>query len=157
MSFEYKGLHLMADVVVLEGSVLSKPASGIDLIEKIVSSIDMTLILPPVTVKFPHAVGEMDKVLKDLTKEGLSESLAAKNLSRLLLERKSESFGYSTFAMIAESHLSIHTFPELNYFSFDCYSCKDFNSNKVLDLIHDQFEIKKIIVNRVERRIPSVD
>lgn len=155
MSFKYKGLHLMADVIVRDGSELSNPASGIALLEKIVLEIDMTLILPPVTVKFPHAVGEMDRVLSDLDDEGLSDSLAAKNLAKLLGERKSESFGYSSFAMIAESHLSIHTFPELNYFSFDCYSCKDFNSNKVLDLLHDEFDIKKIVVNRVERLIPD--
>ena len=156
MSFEYKGLHLMADVIVSYGNELSNPSSGVNLLERIVSSIDMTLILPPVTVKFPHAVGEMDRVLEDLNSEGLSESNAAKNLTKILRERKNESYGYSTFAMIAESHLSIHTFPELSYFSFDCYSCKDFDSNKVLDLLHDEFSIKKIVVNRVERRIPDV-
>ena len=44
-----------------------------------------------------------------------------------LKQREDEAYGYSTFVMIAESHLSVHTFPELNYVSFDCFSCKDFD------------------------------
>ena len=130
MSFEYDGLHLMIDAVVKNPETLVSPEVGVSMLEAIIEEIDMTMILPPVTVKFPHATCEMKRVLQDLESEGLGESKSAKDLRNKLQERKNESYGYSSFAMIAESHLSIHTFPELEYFSFDCYSCKSFDVEK---------------------------
>lgn len=34
--------------------------------------------------------------------------------------------GISGFVMIAESHISIHTFANKGFFTMDCYSCNDF-------------------------------
>ena len=64
-------------------------------------------------------------------------------------------YGYSTFVMIAESHLSIHTFPELNYVSFDCYSCKSFDTQAVIEAIKNQFKVKDIDIHSCARRVPS--
>ena len=155
MSFEYNGLHLMIDATVREPKKLVEPSVGEALIEGIVRKIDMTMILPPVTVKFPHAICEMTKLLQELRDEGLGNSKAAKGLELKLAERNNESYGYSTFAMIAESHLSIHTFPELEYFSFDCYSCKTFDIQAVVNTINQHFEIKSIDIQSCARRIPN--
>ena len=157
MSFEYKGLHLMIDATVDNPKSLTDESLGTLMLENIIENIDMTMILPPVTVKFPHAICEMTRVLEDLESEGLGESLTAKNLREKLKERKNEAYGYSTFAMIAESHLSIHTFPELNYFSFDCYSCKHFDASKVLEVIKKHFNLTKVEIQQCDRRIPGVD
>src|SRR3989344_1463950 len=35
--------------------------------------------------------------------------------------------GISGFVMIAESHISVHTFPEKDYIFIDVFSCKSFN------------------------------
>ena len=35
-----------------------------------------------------------------------------------------DDWGLSGFVLIAESHISIHTFPERNYLSLDIFSCK---------------------------------
>ena len=156
MSFVYEGLHLMVDACVKNPEKLADPTVGTQLLEGIIEKIDMTMILPPVTVKFPHAICEMTRVLEGLEGEGLGESKTATDLKEKLEERKNESYGYSTFAMIAESHLSIHTFPELEYFSFDCYSCKYFDIDKVTEVIKEHFEITKIEVQQCDRRIPGV-
>lgn len=145
----------MIDATVKESKGLLDPGAGESLLEEIVRKIDMTMILPPVTVKFPHAVCEMTKVLQDLKEEGLGDSKTAKNLETKLKERNDESYGYSTFAMIAESHLSIHTFPELMYFSFDCYSCKSFDTQAVIEAIKNQFKVKDIEIQSCARRVPS--
>ena len=157
MSFVYNGLHLMVDALVKDGDTLTKPATGVKMIEDIIEKIDMTMILPPVTVNFPHAICEMTRVVQNLESEGLGNSKAAKELRKHLAERKNESYGYSTFAMIAESHLSIHTFPELNYFSFDCYSCKSFDVNAVIDCIRAHFECNKLDIQSVDRKVPDVN
>ena len=155
MSFKYDGLHLMIDAVVKNPESLVSPEVGVSMLEAIIEEIDMTMILPPVTVKFPHATCEMKRVLQDLESEGLGESKSAKDLRNKLQERKNESYGYSSFAMIAESHLSIHTFPELEYFSFDCYSCKSFDVEKVKSVMSKFYDITEITAQVASRRIPD--
>ena len=156
MSFTYNGLHLMIDARVNTSEELVSPQTGTAMIENIIEEIDMTMILPPVTVKFPHATCEMMRVLEGLQKEGLGGSKTAKDLSEKLQERKNESYGYSTFAMIAESHLSIHPFPELKYFSFDCYSCKTFDADTVVSIIKNHFDVVSIEVQQADRLVPNV-
>ena len=155
MSFEYNGLHMMIDATVTDSAQLAFPDIGISMLEKIVEKIDMTMILPPVTVKFPHATCEMQRVLEGLEQEGLGQSATALDLKKKLEERKNESYGYSTFVMIAESHLTIHTFPELGYFSFDCYSCKGFDSGAVVSVIQECFELDNLDVHLASRKIPA--
>ena len=153
--FIYDGRHLMLDVIVKDGKILSDPQIGTAFLEDIVESIDMTQILPPITVKFPHAVSELTRTLESLKNEGLENSNTAKQIREDLRLRKEESYGYSSFLMIAESHLSIHTFPELNYFSFDCYSCKWFDDEKINNILNKHFDISVITKQLVKRLVPD--
>ena len=143
----------MVDAIAEDYSVLATASVGGDLLEAIVERIDMTMILPPVTVKFPHNVCELKRVLKKLENEGLTDSKTAKSIAKDLELRKKESYGYSSFVMIAESHITIHTFPELGYFSFDCYSCKDFDEIVVLNTIRD-FIATELEVSQICGRFP---
>jgi hypothetical protein len=153
--FEFDGRHLLADVLVSNGDSLSDPAIGIEMLEAIVERVDMTMILPPITVKFPHSISEMHRVLLSLEREGLTDSKTAQKIRNALSEREDGAYGYSTFVMIAESHISLHTFPELNYFSFDCYSCKYFEVDAVEEIIRDYFPVRKMNTQRLVRHIPS--
>ena len=38
-----------------------------------------------------------------------------------------EDWGVSGFVIIAESHISVHTFPDRNYLNVDVFSCKEFD------------------------------
>lgn len=51
--------------------------------------------------------------------------------------------GISGFVMIAESHISIHTFPEKDYVFMDVFSCKTFDAEKAARLLVKAFEAKK--------------
>ena len=153
--FVYDGRHLMIDAVTENSKKLCQPEFAIEFLEKIVEEIDMTMILPPVTVKFPHAICEMSRILQKLESEGLSNSKTALQIKRDLHNRKNESYGFSTFVMIAESHLSIHTFPELNYISFDCYSCKYFDTLKVEKILKEFFNVREYKAQSVKRLIPG--
>ena len=44
-----------------------------------------------------------------------------------------EDWGVSGFVIIAESHISIHTFPDRAYVNIDVFSCKDFDTDKAQD------------------------
>jgi S-adenosylmethionine decarboxylase len=154
-NFVYDGRHLMIDAICLNKDLLCDPDIAIRAMEEIVETIDMTMILPPVTVKFPHSVCEMNRVLKKLEAEGLANSNTAQEIKKDLKLRKEESYGFSTFLMIAESHISIHTFPELNYFSFDCYSCKWFDAETVYLILNRIFNIQNETTQLIERKIPQ--
>jgi hypothetical protein len=39
--------------------------------------------------------------------------------------------GCSFIFLLSESHLSVHTFPEKNYISFDLYTCRQYEDNSV--------------------------
>jgi len=45
--------------------------------------------------------------------------------------------GISGFVMIAESHVSIHTFPDKGFLTADIYSCKAFDTQKALDFFNE--------------------
>jgi len=64
---------------------------------------------------------------------------------------KPEDWGVSGFVIIAESHISIHTFPEKKYFSIDIFSCKEFDIEKALNIIKEYFETEDLEVRTTER------
>jgi S-adenosylmethionine decarboxylase len=51
--------------------------------------------------------------------------------------------GISGFVLIAESHISIHTFVAQEYVSIDIFSCKKFDMNKAIDYLVDKFGAQK--------------
>ena len=60
--------------------------------------------------------------------------------------------GWSGFVVIAESHISIHTFPERRFVSADVYSCKNgMNTKLILDYFKNKFELKDIETNFIKR------
>jgi len=65
--------------------------------------------------------------------------------------KKGELSGITGMCVVSESHISIHTWPECNYFAFDVFSCADFDENKVIDIISDIFDVKEIHSQIVER------
>lgn len=64
--------------------------------------------------------------------------------------------GITGFVVIAESHISIHTFPEKKegpYLTFDVYSCKGFEPKEVIDMVKEWFELRRSKINVLERGI----
>lgn len=60
--------------------------------------------------------------------------------------------GVSAIVIIAESHISIHTFPNNDGFmSIDMFSCKEFDIEKVISIINKEFHPKMIEKNLIMR------
>lgn len=57
---------------------------------------------------------------------------------------KPEDWGLSGFVLIAESHISIHTFPEKNFVSVDIFSCKHFDSEFASEYLKKTFGMSKV-------------
>jgi len=62
-----------------------------------------------------------------------------------------EDWGISGFVIIAESHISIHTFPEKRFLSVDIFSCKPFDVDKAIQDITEMFEIQKSEIRLLDR------
>ena len=53
-------------------------------------------------------------------------------------------WGISGFVMIAESHISIHTFPERHEVSIDVFSCKEFDPAHACELLAEAFGLEEV-------------
>ncbi len=62
-----------------------------------------------------------------------------------------QDWGLSGFVLIAESHISIHTFPEKGYLSIDVFSCKDFDVQTAVDFATKVFGITTQEIKIVDR------
>ena len=62
-----------------------------------------------------------------------------------------EDWGVSGFVLIAESHISIHTFPDKQYLSLDMFSCKPFDTEQALETIKKYFKVQKYEIRVLDR------
>lgn len=62
-----------------------------------------------------------------------------------------EDWGVSGFVLIAESHISIHTFPERGYLSLDIFSCKEFDHQQAVAYVTELFGITRHERNLLDR------
>lgn len=62
-----------------------------------------------------------------------------------------EDRGISGFVLIAESHVSIHTFPEKRYFSLDILSGKAFDSEWAVAYARAAFRFEKVERKEIDR------
>ena len=60
-------------------------------------------------------------------------------------------WGVSGFVIIAESHMSVHTFPERRYLNIDIFSCEDFDISSSLDDVKDLFGVQRVKVWTMDR------
>lgn len=115
------GPHLMLDGYGCHKGKLSELSTIYQLLEELPAIIGMTKIMPPYVFQFAGP------------------------------KEKPEDWGLSGFVLIAESHISIHTFPDKNYLSFDIFSCKPFHHEKAVQYLIDKFEIKDKEIHTLDR------
>jgi S-adenosylmethionine decarboxylase len=70
---------------------------------------------------------------------------------RTYIGEKPEDWGVSGFVLIAESHITIHTFVEHGQVWVDIFSCKEFDATKAILDIKRAFGLKDITTRLLER------
>lgn len=55
-----------------------------------------------------------------------------------------EERGVTGFTILAESHISIHTYPEKGFFSLDIFTCKEFDMENAKNFVKRTFSVKKL-------------
>ena len=64
---------------------------------------------------------------------------------------KFEPQGFTLVALLAESHMSFHTFPEKNIISFDFFTCAKISPIVALNIIKKEIEHKRIVKKEFNR------
>jgi len=65
---------------------------------------------------------------------------------------KKDPGGWSGFVVIAESHVSLHTFPARGFLSADVYSCKNgLDIDFISDYFQKKFKLKEMETNFIKR------
>lgn len=59
--------------------------------------------------------------------------------------------GISGVAVLAESHISVHTWPEKNFAAFDVFMCGDATPEKAIDVFQQYFTPGRTDVNNLRR------
>ncbi len=62
-----------------------------------------------------------------------------------------EDWGVSGFVIIAESHISIHTFPDRGYVNIDIFSCKEFDAEASLEDVKATFSLPEVKTWKLDR------
>ena len=64
--------------------------------------------------------------------------------------------GCTFLFLLSESHLSVHTFPEKNYISFDLYTCREYEDNYIYTNIYyylvEQLKSKDSTMQIIDRK-----
>ena len=62
-----------------------------------------------------------------------------------------EPSGVSGVAVLAESHISVHTWPEAGYAAFDVFMCGDTQPEKCIDILSNAFKANSVQVTNLKR------
>lgn len=70
---------------------------------------------------------------------------------------KPEDSGISGFVIIAESHISVHTFPHKDYVNIDIFSCRSFDQEEALANARDLFDLEETQTWVLDRGLEWLD
>jgi len=64
--------------------------------------------------------------------------------------------GISGIAVIAESHLAVHTWPELGYCAADFFTCGDADHDAIVEVLSAAYEADHVDVRHFDRGVEPV-
>ncbi len=109
--------------------------------------------------------GDIDKMWDEgLVRDFLYQYPMSLNMTRITEPHvlryeapKSEDSGVSGFVIIAESHISIHTFPRKDYINIDIFSCRQFDHERALDDVKELFQLTEVKTWLLDRGLEWLD
>ena len=109
--------------------------------------------------------GDIDKMWdEDLVRDFLYRYPDSLDMTRITEPKvlryeapKSEDSGVSGFVIIAESHISIHTFPRKDYINIDIFSCQPFDHERALADVKELFDLAEVKTWLLERGLEWLD
>jgi len=92
------------------------------------------------------------KCLNELPAKVGMKKLGQSKVYRAYDNGKKDPGGWSGFVIIAESHISIHTFPARRFVSIDIYTCKNgLKKDFIIKYFKNFFKLKTMEINFIKR------
>ncbi|MFC1659480.1 adenosylmethionine decarboxylase [Pseudomonadota bacterium] len=108
-----------------------------------------------------HIIVDISNCYKNLDNQQYIEDLLVKMANAgnaTVLNKKFHKFsgygGVTGILVLSESHISIHTWPELNFAAVDIFMCGKSNPRKSVEIIKEVFVGAKLNILEI-KRIPS--
>ena len=146
------GRHVIIDAILTNNSkeIVSSVSKMSRYLEEITKITNMTLVIPPIAMKFPFS-GETQRLISNLEEEGTT-SPVIEEFKNHIKQRDNEQGGVSAITVWLESHASLNSWPDDNYISIDIFSCKLFEYEPIITFTKDYMKLKEqnvIIVDRM--------
>ena len=114
----------------------------------------MTKVGEHITVDIIGTIKEYDpsvyeKVIKDIAS---AAEVTILNISKYKFEPQ----GFTILALLAESHISFHTFPEKGIVSFDFFTCGKVKPSIAVDILKKEFQYKRLSIKEFDRDTKSL-
>lgn len=73
------------------------------------------------------------------------------HLLHIHLHHFTPNHGVTGVAVLSESHISVHTWPERNFAAFDIFMCGNAEPELAVDILQERFKAKKVI-SKIKQR-----
>jgi len=145
------GRHLILDCVLTDESIpiVSSTEKMADYLEQVTKITGMTLVIPPISMKFPFS-GETQRLIKRLEEEGTTSPII-EEFKQHIKHRDEDQGGVSAITVWLESHASLHSWPLDKYISIDLFSCKMFEYDEILKFTMDYMKLAEANIIVVDR------
>lgn len=149
------GRHIILDCILTEESmpIVSSTEKMSEYLEDVTKITGMTLVIPPISMKFPFA-GETNRLIKRLEEEGTTSPII-EEFKQHIKHRDEDQGGVSAITVWLESHASLHSWPLDNYISIDLFSCKMFEYDEILKYTMDFMKLEKANVIVIDRMMDA--
>ena len=96
--------------------------------------------------------GKIIEDKKELKKILIKTVKMAKNTPLEIVIHKFNPCGITGVALLAESHIALHSWPEFNYLAIDIFTCGEKSKPyKALEYLKKEFKPKRVVVNEIKR------
>ena len=145
------GRHLILDCQLTDESIsiVSSVEKMAEYLEKVTEITGMTLVIPPISMKFPFS-GETQRLIKRLEEEGTTSPII-EEFKQHIKHRDNDQGGVSAITVWLESHASLHSWPLDKYISIDLFSCKIFEYEPIIDFTMDFMKLHEANIIVVDR------
>ena len=145
------GRHLILDCELTDESIpiVSSVEKMAEYLEKVTEITGMTLVIPPISMKFPFS-GETQRLIKRLEEEGTTSPII-EEFKQHIKHRDNDQGGVSAITVWLESHASLHSWPLDKYISIDLFSCKIFEYEPIIDFTMDFMKLAEANIIVVDR------
>jgi S-adenosylmethionine/arginine decarboxylase-like enzyme len=137
--------HILLDIKYKNTeTVLYDKNRGESIIKNWCESNNHSLVMPPVSHVFPtydQYKSEIEGFYNSsLTNRDHEYQLYNGDSSETSQNESKNYNGYTSFGLLKESHISMHTYPEYNCIQIDFFSCKDLDKRQNIEYVERVFK-----------------